>query len=280
MSNLESEGTAVNRNAYILWFLIFALVALTACSGPPAGQEAKKAAVALQKIQGRAQINKDITAADAALNAGGPSVFIWEGVRRYRLFLKTPAEVEPGKYYIAEGIYAQQAIDEIGDPALGKNGYPLASSCDRVVRMAWPGMSFDAADSHSSALRAIVKRYPARGVFLVTKLTPTEPTAADKKQKEEEEADIKEVTVPAAKQKALLISGPTVQTAPLWEPEGGTVSCKVIINKEGKISELETGVQLCVAVPWSEFRYQPPVQGGKPVHVKTEVEVRFEPRKT
>jgi len=32
-------------------------------------------------------------------------------------------------------------------------------------------------------------------------------------------------------------------------------------------------------VPWSEFRYQPRLQGGHPVQVNTEVEVRFEPRK-
>jgi hypothetical protein len=41
---------------------------------------------------------------------------------------------------------------------------------------------------------------------------------------------------------------------------------------------LATGAQLCEAVPWSEFRYQPPVKAGKPVTVKTEVEVRFQPR--
>jgi hypothetical protein len=32
-------------------------------------------------------------------------------------------------------------------------------------------------------------------------------------------------------------------------------------------------------VPWSQFRYQPPVQNGHPVKVSTEVEVRFDPRK-
>jgi hypothetical protein len=35
----------------------------------------------------------------------------------------------------------------------------------------------------------------------------------------------------------------------------------------------------CETVPWPQFRYQPPVKGGHPVKVKTEVEVRFEPRK-
>ncbi|MGD0776298.1 MAG: hypothetical protein ABSC05_26060, partial [Candidatus Solibacter sp.] len=73
--------------------------------------------------------------------------------------------------------------------------------------------------------------------------------------------------------------GPTVQPAPLWEPAGRTVRCKVVIGAEGKISELETGVQLCESVPWSQFSYRPTVQGGHPVRVETEVEVRFEPRK-
>ena len=88
-----------------------------------------------------------------------------------------------------------------------------------------------------------------------------------------------EVSVAADKQRALLVEGPTVLEAPLWQPAGGTVRCKVVIDGEGKISDLQTGVQLCEAVPWSQFRYQPPVQGGRPVKVKTEVEVRFEARK-
>jgi hypothetical protein len=76
-----------------------------------------------------------------------------------------------------------------------------------------------------------------------------------------------------------LIEGPPVQTAPLWEPAGGTVRCKVVIGPDGKISELESTAQLCESVQWSQFRYKPTVQGGHPVKVKTEVEVRFEPRK-
>jgi len=71
-----------------------------------------------------------------------------------------------------------------------------------------------------------------------------------------------------------------VQTAPLWAPDGGTVRCKLTINPDGKVGELETGIQLCEAAPWSEFKYQPPVQAGHPVKVHTEVEVRFEPRKS
>jgi hypothetical protein len=212
-------------------------------------------------------------------------VYLWEGVRRYRLFVKTAVQVVPGKEYIAEGVYAQKAIDEIGDPDQGKNGYPLQSSCVRVVSMAWSGLAFDVTDGHASVLRQMVRRYPARPVFLVTRLLPvtSKESGADsaepKKDGEAEEKDIPEVSVAADKQRALLIEGPTVQTAPLWEPTGGTVTCKVVINKEGKISELQSGVQLCESVPWSQFRYQPPVQGGRPVKVKTEVEVRFEPRK-
>ena len=70
---------------------------------------------------------------DSALNAGGSSVYIWEGVRRYRLFFKTPFEVEGGKEYVVEGVHAQKIIDELGDPDQGKNGYPLLASCERVA---------------------------------------------------------------------------------------------------------------------------------------------------
>jgi hypothetical protein len=266
----------MNRNAYIFCFLVLTLAGLVGCSSEPSVKESKKAATARDKIQGKAQVLKEANATDAALNAGGPSLYIWEGVRRYRLFVRTAVQVVPGKEYVAEGVYAQQAIDEIGDPDQGKNGYPLQSSCERVVRMAWSGLGFYAAEEHGSALRAMVKRYPARPVFLVMQLTPV---TSKESGAEAEEKDIPEVSVAADKQRALLIEGPVVQPAPLWEPAGGTVRCKVVINKEGKISELQTGAQLCETVPWSQFRYQPPVQGGRPVRVKTEVEVRFEPRK-
>ena len=223
-------------------------------------------------------------ATDAALNAGGPSVYLWEGMRRYRLFSRTALDVVHGNEYVAEGIDAQKAIDEIGDPDQGKNGYPLQSSCERVVRMAWSDLSFDAFDANVSLLSARVKRYPARPVFLVTRIRPAtseeiSASADSKKGATAEKKNIPEVSVAADKQRAFLIEGPIVQTAPLWDPAGGTVSCKVLINSEGKISELETGEQLCESVPWSQFRYQPPVQGGHPVKVRTEVEVRFEPRK-
>jgi hypothetical protein len=276
----------MNRNARIFSFLVLALAALGGCSSQPSAKESKKAGTAPDRIQGKAQVLVESGgAADAALNAGGPSVYLWEGAHRYRLFLRTAVDVVHGSEYIAEGVYAQKAIDELGDPDQGKNGYPLQSSCERVVRMAWSGLPFDVIDTHTSALRAMVQRYPARSVFLVTRIRPVTSTesgtvsAEPKKDAAVEEKNIPEISVAGDKQRAFLIEGPTVQTAPLWEPAGGTVRCKVVINPEGKISELETGAQLCETVPWSQFRYQPPVQGRHPVKVRTEVEVRFEPRK-
>lgn len=274
----------MNRNAYIFCFLVITLAGLGGCSSEPSAKESKKAGTARDKIQGKTQFLLDESSStDAALNAGGPSVYIWEGLRRYRLFFRKAVQIVPGKEYIAEGVYAQRVIDEIGDPDQGKNGYPLQSSCDRVVRMAWSGLAFDETDGHIAVLRARVKRYPARPVFLVTRLTPVPPKeggdASAEAKKAAEAEDIPEVSVAADKQRALLTEGPTVLPAPLWEPKGGTIRCKVIIGKDGKISELETGAQLCEAWPWSQFRYQPPVQGGHPVKVKTEVEVRYEPRK-
>jgi hypothetical protein len=273
----------MNRNTCTFCFLALTLIALGGCSSEPA-KDAKKGGTPLDRIQGKAQVLVESSGAtDAALNAGGPSVYIWEGAHRYRLFLKTAMEVVHGDQYVAEGIWAQKAIDKIGDPDMGKNGYPLPASCDRVVKMAWGGESFDLIDSQSSVLRAQVKRYPARSVFLVTRMRPltaAEAGGADgKKDAASEDKNVKEVEVAADKQKALLVQGPTVQPAPLWEPAGATVRCKVLIGSDGKIADLETGKQLCEAVPWSEFRYQPPVQGGHPVKVRTEVEVRFEPPK-
>jgi hypothetical protein len=279
----------MNRNARIFCFLVClvgTLATLGGCSSQPPAKESAKAAKPADKIQGKAQVLVDPSGAtDAALNAGGPSVYLWEGLHRYRLFLRTPVDVTHGLQYVAEGIYAQKAIDEIGDPDQGKNGYPLPSSCERVVRMAWSNLSFDAIDADASLVCAMVKRYPARPLFLVRRIepAPSEEGAAGsteaKKAAAAEEKNVPEVSVTAEKQRAFLISGPAVQTAPLWEPEGGTVRCKVDIDTKGQISELETGAQLCEAVPWSQFRYQPPVQNGHPVTVRTEVEVRFEPRK-
>jgi hypothetical protein len=274
----------MKRNACIFSFLVLSLAALGGCSSGPTAKESKKAVTVLDKIQGKAQVLMESGGAtDAAMNpGGGSSVYLWEGTTRYRLFLKTAVEIVHGKEYVAEGIIAQKAIDEIGDPDDGKNGYPLQDSCERVVRKAWANISFDAIEPTASLLRSRVKRYPARPVFLVTRIQPVEETAAaadSKKAAAAEEKDVREVAVAADKQKASLIEGPTVQTAPLWDRTGGTVHCKVIIDTKGKISEIETGEQLCEAVPWSQFRYQPPVQAGHPVRVSTEVEVRFEPRK-
>jgi hypothetical protein len=70
-----------------------------------------------------------------------------------------------------------------------------------------------------------------------------------------------------------------VLPAPLWEPTGGTARCKVVIDEEGKIAELNSGAQLCETVPWSQFRYKPTLKSGRAARVETEVEVRFDPRK-
>ena len=250
----------------------------------PAAKDSKKAGTPLDRIQGKAQVLVESSGAtDAAMNAGGPSVYLWEGTHRYRLFLRNAVEVVHGDKYVAEGVFAQKVIEEIGDPDQGKNGFPLESSCRRVVTKAWPNLSFDAIDAAVSVVRDRVKRYPARSLFLVVRIQPlTESSTASAEPKKDaavEEKNIREVSVAGDKQRAFLIEGPTVQPAPLWEPAGATVRCKVIIDTDGKIAELETGAQLCETVPWSQFRYQPPVQGGHPVKVKTEVEVRFEPRK-
>ena len=60
------------------------------------------------------------------------------------------------------------------------------------------------------------------------------------------------------------MEGPTVQTAPLWDPNGGTVTCKVIIDETGKISDLQSGAQLCEAVPWVSFVISPRSRAGTP----------------
>ena len=276
----------MNHNARVLSFLVFTVAVWSGCSSKPSANEGKKAA-ALDRIQGKAQVLIESGGAmDVALNAGGSSsVYIWEGTRRYRLFFKTPFEATHGDEYIVEGINAQRVIDEIGDPDEGKNGYPLRTSCDRVVRMVWGGQAFDVMDLNAQVLYNRVHRFPARSVFLVTRIQPVKSTesgtgsAASKKDDTKKEKDAPEVSVAADKQRALLTGGPPAQNAPLWEPNGGTVSCKVLIGPDGKIAELLTGKQLCEIVPWSQYRYQPTVRGGLPVKVATEVEVRFEPRK-
>jgi len=267
----------MNRNACTFGLLVLTFAALNGCSSKPSDGEAKKAGPPLEKIQGKAQVTTDLSgASDTDLNAGGASNYLWVGKQRYRLFSRRRIELTPGNEYIVEGFNAQKAIDEIGDPDQGKNGYPLRSSCDRVIKMAWSGLAFDEVDVKAAILRARVARYPARPIFMVTRVqavTSTEKGATAAKK------ELPTISVPAEKQSAALIEGTPVQTAPLWEPAGGTIRCKIIIGKDGKISELESGAQLCETVPWSQFRYQPPVQGGHPVKVKTEVEVRFEARK-
>ena len=274
----------MNRTGQIFCLTVLALGVLAGCSSKTA-DEAKKAETPLDKIQGKAQVLTEMGgASDAALNQGGSSLYLWEGTRRYRLFMRTAVELVHGNQYVAEGVYAQKAIDELGDPDQGRNGYPLQASCERVVKAAWSNLAFDAVDVQASLLRARVLRYPARPVFLVTRIRPAteeEIGAANPKgDAAAKETNVREVSVPADKQRALLVSGSQVQPAPLFEPAGGTIRCKVIIDPEGKISELETGAQLCESVDWSKFRYQPPMQAGHPVKVSTEVEMKFEPRPT
>ncbi len=261
------------RKTSVLVLVVF-LAGLAGCSSEPA---AKQAAVPLDKIQGRAQVDTtETSAADAALNAGGPSVYLVSGLNRYRLFLIKPVQVTAGQEYSAEGIYAQKAIDAMGDPDQGKNGYPLESSSDHVVRMAWSGLSLDLAASYSNSLSAKIKRYPARPVFLVTKL---EPVTGDAAKEKVEGKEVPTITVPADKQMAMLVEGSTTLPAPLWEPGGGSAKCKVVIDETGKIAELNSGSQLCEAVPWAQFRYKPAMKGSQAQKVNTEVEVKFEPRK-
>jgi hypothetical protein len=283
---LKARTPRMVRNAYVFCCLVLTVVILGGCASERSAKESKSAANLRDKIQGMAQVVlTETNQTDRALSAGGSSVYVWEGLRRYRLFLKTPFEIEGGQEYVVEGVHAQKIIDEIGDPDQGKGGYPLLSSCKRVVTTAWPGMALDITDGHALALRERVRRYPARPVFLVTRIQAVTDkeggagSAAAKKGAGAQEKDIPEVQVAAEKQQALLIEGPTVQPAPLWEPAGGVARCKVLIGAEGKISELQTGAQLCEAVPWSQFRYKPTLQRGQPVKVKTEVEIRFEPRK-
>jgi len=241
----------MTRNTYVLSFLVLTLAGLAGCSSAP---PAKQTAAPPDKIQGKAQIlEAETSALDAALNAGGPSVYLVDGLHRYRLFFNKPYEVIPGQEYIAEGVYAQKAIDAIGDPDQGKNGYPLQSSCDTVVKTAWPGLAFDVTDSHVKSLRAKVKRFPARAVFLVTRIQPA-PADPAKKAAADAEKEAPNVSVPADKQRALLIEGPSALPAPLWDPTGGTARCKVLVDPEGKIVELNSGSQLCETVPWSQFR--------------------------
>jgi hypothetical protein len=270
-------------NATKFCIFVLALAGLAGCSSKPQPETASKP---LDRIQGKAQtLVESGGATDATLNGGGPnSIYLWVGERRYRLFLKTAADITHGEQYVAEGIDAQKAIDDIGDPDQGRNGYPLEDSCRRIVTRAWPNLSFDDVDATVSLVRSRVKRYPARELFLVTRIRPatTAEISAAASSKQEGAADNEsapEISVPAEKQRALLVEGPTVLPAPLWQPSGGAVQCKVVIDTAGKIASLETGAQLCEYVHWSEFRFKPSMKAGHPARVDTEVEVKFEPRK-
>src|SRR5258708_1208886 len=167
-------GHGMNGNTFSFSFLVLTLAALGGCASKPPATESNKARNAWDKIQGKAQVEVLLqpTPADSPLNAGGPSVYLWEGVRRYRLFLKTPVEVVAGKEYMAEGVYAQKVIDEMGDPDQGKNGYALPASCERVVNMAWPGLAFDVTGGHASVLPSPVKRYTPRAEVLPSRQEP------------------------------------------------------------------------------------------------------------
>ena len=267
------------------WFYLLALMfaLLGGCSSQPSAQQAKKAAAVADRIQGKLQLLDERNTNDAAMNAGGYSAYLWVGPRRFRLYMRSRPELVHGKQYIAEGVWAQRVIDEIGDPDNGARGYPLPDSCRRVVTTAWHGQAFDAVDSQSSLVCAVVTRHPARPLFLVTKIQQAEPEDAAsesaKQKKAESEKGIHEITVPAEKQRALLLESPPVQVAPLWQVAGGKEMCKVFIDPEGKISELLSGLPLCEAVDWSKYRYKPTVSGGRPVWVNSAVEVTFEARK-
>jgi hypothetical protein len=96
----------MTHNASGFCFLVVALAGLTGCSSEPV---AKQAAPPPDKIQGKALVLlNESTAMDAALNAGGPSVYLVDGLNRYRLFFNKAFTVEAGKQYAAEGVYAQR----------------------------------------------------------------------------------------------------------------------------------------------------------------------------
>jgi hypothetical protein len=164
-----------------------------------------------------------------------------------------------GSEYVVEGVNAPKVIDDIGHADMGRNGFPLLAA---TVSSGWRRADCPLMKStRASVLRAAVKRYPARPVFLVVRMRPatqeesaaSADRAAGAKGNHENAA---EVSVEAQKQSASLIAGPTVLTAPLCEPGGGTVRCQVMIDTEGKTAELRTGMQLTEVVPWSEFRYR------------------------
>ena len=90
----------MTRTASVLCFLVLALAGFAGCSSKPPAKQA--AAAAPDKIHGKAQVNIDeTTELDASMNAGGPSVYLIDGLNRYRLFFNKAFPVEPGHEYIA-----------------------------------------------------------------------------------------------------------------------------------------------------------------------------------
>src|SRR5258708_34246109 len=88
-------GPGMNGITFSFSFLVLTLAALGGCASKPPATESNKARNALDKIQGKAQVEVLLqpSAADSALNAGGPSVYLWERGRRYPPFCKRPVEV-------------------------------------------------------------------------------------------------------------------------------------------------------------------------------------------
>ena len=95
----------MNLKPSIFCFLVLTLAALGGCASGPAANESQKAATALDRIQGKAQVLVESSGAtDAALNAGGPSVYLLDGTNRYRLFLRTAVDVVQGTEMLSMGM--------------------------------------------------------------------------------------------------------------------------------------------------------------------------------
>src|SRR5207302_3036989 len=71
----QNGGHRMNRNIFSISFLVFTLAALVSCSSKPPANKSKQALTAPDKIQGKAQVMAESTVTDAAMNAGGPSVY-------------------------------------------------------------------------------------------------------------------------------------------------------------------------------------------------------------
>ncbi len=139
------------RNAYVFCFLVLTVAGLGGCSSGPSIKESKKAETPPDKIQGKAQENpSESTAADAAFNAGGHSVYLVDGLRRYRLFFKTAFQVDPGKEYIAEGVgkeymeaMRKRPLTRLAIPTKGRTAIrsnQAASGSSRRLGPGWPLM--------------------------------------------------------------------------------------------------------------------------------------------